>query len=237
MIKGGSIAAFVLSQIEKQAKPSVKTIELDQIARRIIAARGAEPAFLNYNGFPGATCISINDEVVHGIPGQRKLKKGDLVKIDLGVKFDGYNTDTAKSFVVGKPNNDQQNIISGVLEALNKTIQIAKDGVYVGDLENMTGTVLKSYNLSPVMQLSGHGIGEKLHEDPSIKSDGITGKGSILKEGMALAIEPMATSGMRKVYTAKDGWTILSQDGSLAAHFEHTILITKGRAKILTQLR
>lgn len=232
--KSGKIASFVLKEIAKNVKPGITTFELDKIATRIINSRGAKPSFLDYNGYPASTCISINNEVVHGIPAQRKIQAGDLVKIDVGVELGGFHSDTALTVYVGKPDADTMRLINGTKNALYETIKSIKPGMRVGEVEHITGQVLRSYDLSPVLSLSGHGIGRSIHEAPSIKSDGNVEDGEMIREGMTVAIEPMATLGKGKVRTLPDGWTIVTSDGSLAAHFEHTIAITKSGAKILT---
>jgi methionyl aminopeptidase len=235
MSRSGKIAAFVLKEVARNVKPGISTFELDKIASRIIYSRGATPSFLNYNGYPAATCISINEEIVHGLPSIRKISANDLVKIDVGVELDGFHSDTATSVFVGRPDKEIVRLITGVKAALTETIKIAKPGLTIGDLEKKTGDVLRLYGLSPVLTLSGHGIGRNIHEEPSIKSDGNATTGATLKEGMVLAIEPMATLGSGRVRTGKDGWTIVSSDTSMTAHFEHTVAITKAGSKILTQ--
>lgn len=232
--QGGAIAAFTLKQLTKRIKPGVLTIELDQIARRIITARGAEPSFLGYQGYPAAICVSVNDELVHGIPSSRGIKRGDLVSIDVGIKYKNYYTDVASTVFVGNVSEDAKRLVLGVKEALKKTIGMVKPGVRVGEIENKTGEVLKKFKLSPVMDLSGHGVGNAVHEEPSIRSDGVKKTGAKVTEGMIFAIEPMATLGCGKVYVEKDGWTVKSADQSLAAHFEHTVCVTKKGSKILT---
>jgi len=232
--QGGAIAAFTLKQLAKRVKPGILTIELDQIARRIIAARGAEPSFLGYQGYPAAICVSINDEVVHGIPSGRKIKSGDLVSIDVGIKYKNHYSDAALTVFVGNVSKDAKRLVLGVKEALREAIKIVKPGIRVGDIENKTGEILKKFKLSPVMELSGHGVGNAVHEEPSIRCDGTKKTGAEITEGMVLAIEPMAALGSGKVYIENDGWTVKSADHSLTAHFEHTICVTKKGSKILT---
>ncbi len=232
--RSGKIASFVLKELAKYVKPGVTTFELDKIASRIISSRGAKPSFLNYNGFPAVTCISINSEVVHGIPSQRKIMHNDLVKIDVGVELDGFHSDTATTILVGKPSSDTLRLINGTKKALEESIKIISPGIRVGAIEEKTGEILEKHGLSPVMSLSGHGIGKSIHEEPSIKSNGKSNQGEVVKEGMVFAIEPMATLGSGKVKTSQDGWTIVSSDNTLAAHFEHTVVVAKNGAKILT---
>jgi len=232
--KCGRIAAFTLRELARNVRPGVTTSELNSIAERLIKARGGVPSFKDYHGFPSALCVSINDEVVHGLPGQRKIKLGDLVGLDIGVNLGGYFTDCAITVSVGCPNKKVQTLLLGVKEALVKTIKIARVGCHVGDLEAKCGDVLKSYHLKPILALSGHGTGRAVHEKPAIKSDGRAGDGSKIIEGMVLAIEPMATLGSGQVITSSDGWTVKTANGEPSAHFEHTVVITKTGAKILT---
>jgi len=230
----GQISSFALKQVIKNVRVGITTFELDQIAKRIITARGATPSFLNYRGYQYSTCISINDEVVHGVPGGRKIKDGDVVKVDLGAYFNGYHTDTATTVVVGKLNEDTKRLIQGTKSALLSTIRMIKPNIKIGDIEHYCGQVLRSFALGAVTDLSGHGIGKELHEEPAIRCDGEAGKGAEVQEGMVFAIEPMATLGLPDVHTKPDKWTVVTNDGSISAHFEHTIVVTKTGAKILT---
>lgn len=233
--KSGKIAAFVLKEIQKNIRPGITTSELDKIAYRIITSRGAVPSFLNYQNFPASTCISVNEEVVHGIPSNKIIRQGDLVKVDVGVKYELYHSDTAITFFVGKPDQDELRLITGVRNALYDSIDVIRPGIRVGLIEQKTGETLKKYGLSPVMTLSGHGVGKQIHEEPAIMCDGDENEGEIVKEGMVFAIEPMATLGNGKVKTASDKWTIVSVDNTKAAHFEHTVVVTRTGAKILTR--
>lgn len=234
MAKSGAISCFALNQLKRQIKPGITTKQLDQVARRLIESRGATAAFLGHEGYEFAICVSINDEVVHGLPSARKINEGDVVGIDLGAKYQGYYSDTAATICVGHKDERINRLLEGTHEALMAALKVVCPGVRVGDIEEATGKVLKKYNLSPVLSLCGHGIGRDLHEEPSIKSDGKAGTGEVLKAGMALAIEPMATLGRGEVYSKKDGWTVLTKDGSLSAHFEHTIVVTPSGARLLT---
>jgi len=230
----GRIAAFTLHELARNIRPGVTTSELNLIAERLIKARGATPSFKNYQNYPSALCVSINDEIVHGLPGQRKIKLGDLVGLDIGVNLEGYFTDCATTVSVGRPSKATQSLLLGVKEALSETIKAVKAGGHVGDLESKCGEILKTYQLKPILALSGHGTGSAVHEPPAIKSAGKAGEGAKIVGGMVLAIEPMATLGCGRVKTAKDGWTVKTVDGKLAAHFEHTIIVTPFCAKILT---
>lgn len=232
--KSARVASFALKEIIKNVKPGVTSLDLDKIANRIIVSRGGNPSFLGFKGYPASICVSLNDELVHGLPNNRKIISGDMVKVDLGVELDGYHSDTAKTVFLGRPNKNHLRLMNGVKAALDQTIKFIRPGVRVGEIEEITGKVLKKHNLSSVLTLSGHGIGRDLHEEPSIKSDGDPKDGETIKEGMVLAIEPMATLGNGKVKLSHDGWSIKSIDGSFAAHFEHTIVVTRNGSKILT---
>jgi methionyl aminopeptidase len=232
--KSGKIAGFVLKQLPKYIKPGITTHELDKIARRIIESRNAKPSFLDYQGYPASTCISINDELVHGIPSNKIIRKGDLVKVDVGVNYEGYHSDTAITVFVGRPDEETLRLINGVKQALFESIKVLKPGIKVGLIEKTTGDTLRKFGLSPVLSLSGHGVGREIHEEPSIRSDGDEKKGDIVKKGMVFAIEPMATLGNGLVKTAADRWTVKTSDHTLAAHFEHTVEVTSNGFKILT---
>lgn len=233
--KSGKIASFVLKELQKNIRPGVTTSELDKIANRIITSRGAQASFLNYQGFPASTCISINEEVVHGIPSNKKIKNGDLVKVDVGVNYEGLHSDTAMTYSVGKPSQEALRLMEGVKTSLMEAIAVIRPGIKVGLIEKRTGEILKKYKLSPVLTLSGHGVGREIHEEPAIRSDGKENDGEVVKEGMVFAIEPMATLGSGRVKTCSDGWTIKSKDNTLAAHFEHTVVVTPTGSKILTR--
>ena len=232
--KSGLIAKFTLKEILCAARPGVSRLELEKAANRLIAARGAKPSFLGYRGYKFATCISINDEVVHGMPSERRIKEGDVVSIDVGVNYNGYFSDTAATVIVGLASREVEKLVWATQRALMDAISIVEPGVRVGKIENTTGEVLRGNKLKPILALSGHGVGFAVHEEPSIKSDGEVGGGEVLQEGMVIAIEPMATLGTGEVYTDNDGWTIKTVDGKPAAHFEHTIVVTKNGYKMLT---
>lgn len=232
--KSGAICSFVLNQITRRIRPGMATIELEKMANRIIEARNAKPSFLNYNKYPNSICISINDELVHGIPGSRIIEKGDVVGVDVGVSYNDMFTDCAATIVVGKPTKEKKKLLDGVRSALEASMGATRPGNKIGDIEYACGKELEKYSLSPVLSLSGHGVGYAVHEDPSIMSDGKQGTGETIKEGMVFAIEPMAALGGGGVFQAGDGWTIKTRDGSLTAHFEKTVVVTSGGCKILT---
>lgn len=232
--KSGQIAKFTLKQLLNAITPGVSSFELEKIANRLIIARGAKPSFLGYRGYKFATCISINDEVVHGLPSERRIKDGDIVSIDVGVNYKGYFSDTAATIIVGHTNEETEKLVFNTQKSLMDSISIVKPGIRVGEIENKTGEVLRKNKLKPILALSGHGVGLAVHEEPSIRSDGKIDSGEILEEGMVIAIEPMATLGSGEVFTDSDGWTIKTTDGKPAAHFEHTVVITKNGHKLLT---
>jgi len=235
-IKSGEITASVLKSVKNYLNSGIATSELEDLALRIIASSGGKPAFLGYNGYKYASCISVNDKVVHGLPSPRTLKNGDIVSFDVGTNYQGINTDAAATFVVGDfTNNNEKRLVEGVARALEESIKIVRPGIKLGDIEATIGKTLKKYSLSPVMTLSGHGIGEKVHQEPSIMCDGQKGTGPLIETGFMFAIEPMATLGNGRVKRSDDGWSICSVDGSTGAHFEHTILVVKDGYKILTQ--
>jgi methionyl aminopeptidase len=237
MGKAGEILAEVLDILEANAKPGLSTAELDSLAEKLILSRGARPSFKGFNGFPASICASLNDEVVHGIPSKRKiLRGGDLLKIDVGVEFEGYHADGARTFVVGNGEVDEIviELINTTKVALEKGIKAARKGARLGDIGYAIQSYVEGKGFSVVKALTGHGIGRSLWEDPPVPNYGSRGKGIILKEGMTLAIEPMVNIGDDRVFTAKDGWTVKTVDGSLSAHFEHTIAIMGEGCLILT---
>lgn len=234
MRQSGLILREVLQIVSDSVKPGVTTIDLDKIAKAEILKRNAKPAFLNYQGFSHSICISINDEIVHGVPGDRKINNGDIVGLDLGVDFEGMITDAAVTIAVGNISEEAKNMIKITQKALFSAIDIVKAGIRVGDISAKIEKVLLSGNLSIVKSLTGHGVGHKLHEEPTITNYGVAGTGPMLKENMAIAIEPISSISSEKLRIKKDGWTCATIDGSLSAHFEHTILIKKNGCEILT---
>ena len=231
--KSGAILTEVLDILTESAKEGVSAIELDAIAVQETEKRGAKPAFLNYQGFPANLCVSINNEIVHGIPTERKLKKGDLVGIDYGVNYKGMITDAARSLSLGNPSADSKKLIDGCYDALAHALSVIKDGVTVGDVSSTIENVLRKYDLKVIYSLTGHGVGEQLHEDPIIPNYGQAGAGEVLKAGMTIAIEPIASIGTHDLYLADDGWTYMTRDGSLSAQFENTVLVTKDGCEVL----
>ncbi len=229
------ISAGALRVAGEAVQPGVTTEEIDRIAYEYIIKQGAKPNFLNYNGFPATACISINDEVIHGIPSKKRvIKEGDIVSIDLGAVLNGYNGDNAATFAAGKISPEAERLINTTRESLYKGIEAAVAGGRIGDISSAVQTYCEERGFSVVRDFVGHGIGTKLHEDPSVPNYGTPGRGVRLLPGMTLAIEPMINAGGYDVRQLSDGWTIKTKDGSLSAHFEHTVAITTDGPKILT---
>jgi methionyl aminopeptidase len=220
--------------LEPYVVPGARVFDLDKMAEEFICSQGARPAFKGYMGFPSTLCVSIDHAVVHGIPGEEILSEGQIVGIDCGAELDGYFGDHAKSFAVGNIDTDKQLLLDVTRESLMKGIEQAKPGNYVGDIGNAVQAYAESHGFSVVRELVGHGIGTALHEEPQIPNYGKANHGYKLRAGMCIAIEPMINAGVKEVYTAKDGWTILTKDGKASAHFEHTIAITEDGPKILS---
>lgn len=216
--------------------PGVTTYEIDQEIERFIVSRGARPAFKGYNGFPASSCISVEDEVVHGIPGKRLLQEGDIVSVDVGVECEGFFGDSARTFAVGSVSSDKQRLMEVTQESLYDGLAAVRSGGRLSNISHAIQTKVESANFSVVRELVGHGIGTKLHEDPQIPNFGAPNSGPRLKEGMVLAIEPMVNMGTYEVKTLADNWTVVTVDGSPSAHFEHTVLVTQNGPEILTVL-
>jgi methionyl aminopeptidase len=232
----GQILAEVLQEVAAAVKPGITTAELDKIAHAQTLAKGGQPAFLDYQGFPASICISINDEVVHGIPGKQELEEGDIVGLDFGVVYRGMFTDSAITVPVGEISQEAKRLLVATREALQAGIKQAKAGNRVGDISAAIQKRLEQDKLGIIEDLSGHGVGHAIHEEPNVPNFGSAGTGLMLKAGMTLAIEPMATLGGKDVIIMQDGWTFATEDRSLAAQFEHTVLVTNSGAEILTQV-
>lgn len=228
------IVADTLDLLTDFVKPGVDLLELDSRAEKYIRNCGARPAFKGYMGFPATLCISIDDEVVHGIPSNRKLEEGQIVGIDCGAEKKGYYGDAARTFAVGNVDQEKKRLLEITRESLMKGIAEAKVGNYVSDIGHAIQTFVESFGYSVVRELVGHGIGTALHEDPQVPNYGFPKQGSMLREGTCLAIEPMINLGSEEVFTAEDGWTVKTKDGKSSAHFEHTIVVLKDGPKILT---
>jgi methionyl aminopeptidase len=236
MRASGRIVAEVLAAIEAEIGPGVTTVQLDSVAESIIRAHeGARPAFKGYGGFPASICASVNDEVVHGIPSKsRRLEEGDIVGIDVGVLMDGYHADAARTFGVGQVTEKSQRLLTVTRSALEAGIEAAQPGARLGDVSAAIQNLAESAGFSIVRDLVGHGIGQHLHEDPQVPNFGVEGRGLELEPGLVIAIEPMVNVGAAEVRTLQDAWTIVTIDGSLSAHFEHTVAITEHGPDVLT---
>ena len=234
MQHAGSVAYDLLNFMERQIKPGVSTKELNTIADKFIRNRHCIPACLGYEGYPASICTSINDEVVHGIPSKRKLKEGDIITIDLVVEYKGYMADTARTYKVGKVSKEVEDLMKYTKEALYAGIKAVKAGVKLNEVCSSIEKVAKAHKLSVIRELSGHGIGKEMHEDPYVLNYSNNESELVLKEGMTLAIEPMLALGKRHVYMHDDNWTISTQDESKVAHYEHTVVVLKDGYKILT---
>lgn len=230
----GAAAAEVLEETSLRLKSGLTTEEIDRFAEKMIRDKGGKPVFIGYRGYRHATCISVNEEVVHGIPGKRILKEGDIVSLDVGVNLDGFCGDTAGTFPIGSISAKAQKLLRGGKEALSAAIRQARAGRRLGDVSFAIQREAEKNDFSVVRDLYGHGIGRDLHEDPLIPNFGRPGEGPELKPGMVLAIEPMINVGGWEIVTLTDGWTVVTKDRSLSSHFEHTVLITEGEPEILT---
>lgn len=233
--KSCQIVADTIDMLSEFVVPGVLISDLDKKAENFIISQGARPAFKGYMGFPSTLCISIEDAVVHGIPRDIELKEGQIVGIDCGAELNGYYGDHAKTFSVGKISDEKKKLMKITEESLYKGIEKAVPGNFVGDIGYAVQTHAESNGFSVVRELVGHGIGENLHEEPQVPNYGIPSQGYKLHTGMCIAIEPMINLGGREIYTAKDGWTILTADGKASAHFEHTIAILEDGPKILSK--
>ena len=232
--KAGRILAKVFREIEALIRPGAETAEIDQAAEELLIKGGAVPAFKGYRSYKYATCISVNEEIVHGIPGRKKLKEGDIVGVDIGGIVSGYYADMAKTFPVGKIDRKAKKLIASTKKALKSAVRQARAGNHLGDISAAIESSAKDSGFTVVRDLFGHGIGQQLHEDPLIPNYGNKGEGAELKAGMVFAIEPMLNVGGHEIETLADGWTIVTRDRSISAHFEHTVLVREGKAEILT---
>ena len=221
--------------LEDKIKPGISTKELDTVAYNFYKKHGAIPNFLNYNGYPATICASVNDEVVHGIPSLKKiLREGDIVSIDMGCILDGWHSDAARTFAVGKISEEAQELIDNTKQSFFEGIKVIKHGVKLGDVSHTIQTFLEERGYGVVRDLVGHGIGQALHESPEVPNFGKAGHGVRLAAGMTLAIEPMVNSGTYRVNVLDDDWTVVTADGNLSAHYENTVLITREGCEILT---
>ena len=234
MRQAGRIVATVLDILIRQVRPGMKTRELDVIAAREVARLGAKPSFKGYRGFPANLCVSVNDEVVHGIPGERVLRQGDIVSLDLGATFMGFQGDAAVTVCVGEISSQARELVETTEGVLKAGIAAARSGARLGDISATMQNYAESRGYSVVREYTGHGIGQEIHEEPQIPNFGLPGTGPVLQKGMTLALEPMVNAGDWRTRLGDDHWTVLTADGSLSAHFEHTIAITDGEPEVLT---
>jgi len=229
------LAAEVLAAVAEAVAPGVTTGELDLLARRLIAERKARPSFLGYRGFPAAMCISVNDEVIHGIPGKRVVRPGDVVSLDVGVLKDGFHGDCATTVMVGVVDPDVIRLVEATRRALAAAVAAAGPGVCLSDVSHAVQSIVEAAGCSVVRDFVGHGVGRELHEDPQVPNYGKPGRGPVLRPGMTLAIEPMVNLGSGGVDVLGDGWTVVTRDGKPSAHFEHTVAVLGGGAEVLTR--
>lgn len=234
MRQGGHKLALIRDELATLVKSGITTKYLDEIAHKQILEAGGTPSFLDFEGYPASICTSVNEEVVHGIPSQRALKNGDIIGIDVGMKYKGFHNDTAITVPVGNITEEQKKLLEVTKNSLQKGIQQIKEGAYLGDIQNAIESEINKYNYGIVRELTGHGVGRELQEEPAIPNYGEKGTGPILKTGMVLAIEPMVTLGTWKINILSDGWTIVTADNSDCAHFEHTVAVTKNGHIVLT---
>lgn len=234
MRQAGRIVALILEGLSQMLKPGIMTKELDLFVEERVAQLRVKASFKGYRGFPANLCVSINDEVVHGIPGEREIKEGDIISLDFGVIMDGYHADAAITLGVGKISPEAQRLIEITKGALWAGIAQCREGKRLGDVSAAIQEYVERAGFSVVREYAGHGIGKELHEDPQVPNFGIWGQGPLLRKGMTLALEPMVSAGTWQTKLSSNGWTVLTADGSLSAHFEHTVLITDGEAEVLT---
>ncbi len=237
MREAGRILADVHTELGKIIEPGISTLEIDKVGEKLIRSYGCEPSFLNYNGYPASICVSVNEEVVHGIPSAKRiLKEGDIVSLDAGVIYKGYHSDAARTHAVGNVSAEAAKLIEVTKQSFFEGIKFAKPGNHLHDISNAIGKYAESFGYGVVRDLVGHGIGSHLHEDPQIPNFIQRSRGLRLVSGMTLAVEPMINAGTYKVVWLDDDWTVVSRDASLSAHYENTILITEDGCEILSLL-
>jgi len=236
MRKSNAIVAAILEELRKKIRPGLKTIELDRLSEEMALKKGARPAFKGYRGYPYSLCTSVNSEVVHGMPSERELKEGDIVSLDFGILNDGYYGDAAVTVPVGEITPAAKRLLQVTEEALYRGIAEVKAGNRIGDISSAIQNHVEASGYSVVRDLVGHGIGKSLHEDPQVPNYGTSGRGVELKPGMVFAIEPMVNEGTYRVDILRDGWTVVTADGKLSAHFEHSVAITENGPVILSRI-
>ncbi len=230
------IAAQILDDVEEYVKPGLSTLEIDKFIENKIEHYGAKPAFKGYRGYEHSSCLSINEEVVHGIPSSRQLKEGDIIGIDVGTIYGGFYGDSARTLMIGRVSREAEKLVKATREALNIAIKRAKNGAYLGDVSSAIEQFANAKGYSVVKDLFGHGVGRSLHEDPLVPNFGRPKTGPKIEKGMVFAIEPMLNIGGSDIITLSDGWTVITKDRKLSAHFEHTIAITDNGTEILTKV-
>lgn len=235
MVRAGKLAAQVQEKIAEIIAPGLKTQEIDDLAEDFIRQNGGVPAFKGYRGFPASVCVSVNQEVVHGIPGPRILKEGDIVSLDVGTLLDGYYGDCARTYGVGEISQSAHQLMEVTRKSLQEGIKMCQPGGYLSDISHAIQSFVEGQGFSVVRDYVGHGIGQAMHEPPQVPNFGPPGRGPVLKEGMTLAIEPMVNAGTHEVRVEEDGWTVVTVDGMLSAHFEDTVAITENGPEILTK--
>lgn len=236
MREAGRIVGLCHFEISKMIKPGITTQEINDLVEKVIRDNGATPSFLGYGGFPASVCASVNECVVHGFPNNKPLQEGDIVSIDIGANYQGYHGDSAWTYPVGKLSNEDMQLLKETEQSLWRGLEQVKDGIHLSDVSHAIERHAIEHNLGIVREFAGHGIGSELHESPEILNYGKPNRGPILKAGMTLAIEPMLNAGKDKVKILADGWTVITVDKKNAAHFEHTILVTKDGYEILTKI-
>jgi len=236
MREAGRVVAAVIDALSKEVRPGITTAELDKVAVNELKRRAAVSSFKGYRGFPASICTSVNEEVVHGIPGNRMLKEGDIISLDVGAFLKGFHADAAVTLAVGTISPDAQKLMEATRGALESGIAAARDGARLGDVSAAIQSYAESRGFSVVREYVGHGIGRDLHEEPQVPNFGIAGEGALLKKGMTMALEPMVNAGVWRTRLTDNKWTVVTADGKLSAHFEHTIAITDGMPEILTML-
>ena len=236
MRKAGEIVALAHQAVAEAIRPGITTGELDRIVEKVIRDHQATPSFKGYNGFPAAICASVNEVLVHGFPSKYALKEGDIISVDIGACYKGYHGDSAWTYAVGEVSEEAKHLMEVTKQSLYEGLKMVKAGVHLSDISNTIGEYVYSYGYSVPYEYTGHGIGANLHEDPAIPNYGPKGKGPILKAGMTLAIEPMVHRGKPFTKVLDDDWTVVTKDGSLAAHYEHTVLVTEEGYEILTTI-
>ena len=234
MRHAGSVVAQTLQKLVDALRPGLVEKELDKIVRKEFDRHGVEPTFLGYHGYPATVCVSINDEIVHGIPGKRVIQEGDVVSLDLGCTYKGFVADSALTVIVGKAKPEAQKLVDVAKESLDAGIEQAHAGKKLGEISHAIQTYIESHGFGVVREYVGHGVGRQMHEEPQVPNFGPPDRGPVLKKGMVLALEPMVTVGDWHTRQLEDNWTVVTLDGSLAAHFEHTVAITENGPEVLT---